>query len=90
MVERTFSSLNSERSISAIVVAIMMITKYCKKLKYRRKIVLVTDGRGSLDADDSSEIVKKIIADGMELVVVYVTKNLMPNHLLKPTKWCRL
>ena len=53
-----------------------MITKYCKKLKYRRKIVLVTDARGSMDADDSSEITKKIIADGMELVVVYASRLL--------------
>ena len=47
-----------------------MITKYCKKLKYKRTIVLVTDARGSIDADDSSEITKKILADGMQLVVV--------------------
>ena len=54
------------------MIAIQMIATYCKKLKYRRKIVLVTDARGSMDADDSSEITKKIVADGMELVVVYV------------------
>ena len=57
-------------AISAIVIAIQMITKYCKKLKYKRRIVLVTDARGSMDADDSSEITKKIVADGMELIVV--------------------
>ena len=49
-----------------------MIAKYCKKLKYKRKIVLVTDARGSMDADDSSEITKKILADGMQLVIVWV------------------
>ena len=59
-------------AISAIVVAIQMIAKYCKKLKYRRKIVLITNARGSMDADDSSEITKKIVGDGIELVVVYV------------------
>lgn len=58
-------------AISAIVIAISMITKYCKKLKYKRKIVLVTDAMGPMDAEDSSEITKKIIADNMELVVVY-------------------
>lgn len=49
-----------------------MITKYCKKLKYKRKIVLVTDGRGSLDADadSTSEITKKIKQDDMELVIM--------------------
>ena len=59
-------------AISAIVIAIQMITKYCKKLKYKRTIVLVTDARGSIDADDSSEITKKILEDGMQLVVVWV------------------
>ena len=50
-----------------------MITKYCKKLKYRRRIVLVTDGCGSLDADGVSEIVKKIKEDAVELVVMYAS-----------------
>ena len=61
-------------AISAIVIAIQMITKYTKKLKYRRKIVLVTDGRGSLDADPDGieEISKKIKADDMELVILGV------------------
>jgi ATP-dependent DNA helicase 2 subunit 2 len=47
-----------------------MITKYCKKLKYRRKIVLVTNGQGYLDADDVSEITKKIKEDNMELMIL--------------------
>lgn len=59
-------------AISALVVAIQMITTYCKKLKYRRKIVLVTDGRTPMDADDLEEITKKIKQDSMELVVLYV------------------
>ena len=48
-----------------------MITKYTKKLKYKRKIVLVTDGRESLDAEGIAEISQKIKADEMELVVLY-------------------
>ena len=60
-------------AISAIVIAIQMITKHCKKLKYKRKIVLVTDGRGSMDADDISQITEKIKSDEMELVVMYET-----------------
>lgn len=49
-----------------------MITKHCKKLKWKRRIVLVTDGRGSLDADahSISEIIKKITQDNMELVIM--------------------
>ena len=47
-----------------------MIVKYCKKLKYHRKIVLVTNGRGYLDADDTVEITKKIVEDNIELVIL--------------------
>lgn len=60
-------------AISAIVIAIQMITKHCKKLKYKRKIVLVTDGRGSIDADDISQITEKMKSDDIELVVMYAT-----------------
>lgn len=65
-------SLMTLPAISAIVIAIQMITKFTKKLKYKRKVVLVTDGRGSLDADPDgiAEISKKIKADEMELVVL--------------------
>ena len=49
-----------------------MIIKYCKKLKYRRKIVLVTDGRGSIDGEDLSEITKKLKQDAIELVIMFV------------------
>ena len=66
------NSLLMKQAISAIVIAIQMITKHCKKLKYKRKIVLVTNGRGSMDAEDVSQITQKIKADGIELVVVYV------------------
>lgn len=64
------SVANTTPAISAIVIAIQMITKYTKKLKYRRKVVLVTDGRGLLDADGVSEITKKIKQDAMELVIL--------------------
>ena len=59
-------------AISAIVVALQMIVQYCKKLKYKRQIVLVTNGRGSLDADGISEITDKIKSDQIDLVVVGV------------------
>lgn len=68
------SNTNEGDAISAIVIAIQMITKFTKKLKYKRKIVLVTDGRGTLDADPDgiAEIAKKIKADDMELVILGV------------------
>ncbi|MCJ1355467.1 MAG: ATP-dependent DNA helicase II subunit 2 [Icmadophila ericetorum] len=66
------SKTNNGDAISAIVIAIQMIAAYCKKLKYRRKIVLVTNGHGTLDGDESDSITKKIKEDGIELVIIGV------------------
>ena len=57
-------------AISALVVAIQMISTYCRKLKFRRKIVLITDARGPMDLDDLHEIIKKIGEDSVELVIM--------------------
>lgn len=59
-------------AIDAIVVAIDLITKYCKKLKYKRKIVLVTNGKGSIDPDQAPDIAEKLKEDEIELVVLGV------------------
>jgi ATP-dependent DNA helicase 2 subunit 2 len=64
------SSTNGGDAISAIVTALMMIQKYCKKLKYKRKIVLVTDGREPIDEDTINEVSKKINEEGVELTVM--------------------
>lgn len=49
-----------------------MISTFCKKLSYIRKIVLVTNGRGSMDADDIEGIAGKLKADNIELVILCV------------------
>lgn len=49
-----------------------MITKYTKKLKYIRKIILVTDAQGSIEADGIEDIASKMKAEGIELMIVYV------------------
>lgn len=59
-------------AISALVLAIQMITTTCKKLQYLRKIVLVTDARGAMQADDLSDITSKLKEDHIELVVLGV------------------
>ncbi|KAI5792453.1 putative Ku family DNA helicase [Peziza echinospora] len=58
--------------ISALVIAIQMIVKYCKKLKYIRNIFLVTNGRGSYDPDGLDEIIKQIVSEGIKLTVLGV------------------
>lgn len=62
-------------AISAIVVANQLICTFTRKLKYDRKIVLVTNGRGTMDDDEEqiAEVAKKLNDDGIELVVMYVS-----------------
>lgn len=57
-------------AISAIVVAVDMIDTFTKKLKYVRKIYLITDGRGAMDADDVEDIAKKMNASNIHLAVL--------------------
>jgi ATP-dependent DNA helicase 2 subunit 2 len=51
--------------LSALVVAIQMIDNATKgkngnPLKYDRRIIIVTDGRGELDSDDLEQIAGKV------------------------------
>lgn len=57
-------------AISSLILAIDMIVRYCKKLKYKRKIVLVTDGMGAMDIDGIDGIVSKINEENIELVIL--------------------
>ncbi len=47
-----------------------MIGDHCKKQQYRRKIVLTTNGLGPMDDDGVDEIARKLVEDGIELVVL--------------------
>ncbi|WEW60564.1 ATP-dependent DNA helicase yku80 [Emydomyces testavorans] len=64
------SMTNNGDAISSIILAIDMIIQYCKRLKYKRRIVLVTDGKGAMDSDGIDGIVSKIKEEGIELVVL--------------------
>lgn len=66
------SNTQSGDAMSALIIAVQMIVKQCKKLQYVRKIVLVTDARAPMDTDQNSEIVKKLKEDKIELVVLGV------------------
>lgn len=66
------SSTWSGDAISAIVIAVDMIDTFTKKLKWNRKIVLVTDGQGPIDGDDLSDISKKMNDSNIELTVLWV------------------
>lgn len=70
--ELTLSGTNSGDAVSAIITAIQMIERQCRKLKYVRRIVLVTDARMQMETADLGEITSKLKEDGIELVVLGV------------------
>ncbi|KAI0429696.1 Ku70/Ku80 N-terminal alpha/beta domain-containing protein [Xylaria sp. FL1042] len=58
--------------ISAIVLAIEMIERLTKKLKYNRRIILVTDGEAPMDSSDIGDISEKMKRSNIQLTVLGV------------------
>jgi ATP-dependent DNA helicase 2 subunit 2 len=48
-----------------------MINTYTKKLKYKRKVIIITNGEGPMSTDGLDEIVNKLKSDNIELVILY-------------------
>lgn len=57
-------------AISAIVTGITMIEEFTKKLKYKRKIILVTDAKGPMDDSSLEDVSEKLNDSNIELVVM--------------------
>ena len=68
------SSTDDGDAVSAIVVAIQLIAAHCKKLKFIKRIFLVTNAIGIIDSDESGleQIAKKVKAENIELTVLGV------------------
>lgn len=64
--------IDCDLAISALILAVQMIITFCKKLKYKRKIVLVTNGLGRMSSEGLSQIIDKIKEDNIELVILWV------------------
>lgn len=64
------SSTEAGDAISAVVIAVDMIAAFTKKLKYKRRVYLITDGTAPMDGDDLEDITTKINDDGVELIVL--------------------
>ncbi|PYH95550.1 ATP-dependent DNA helicase II subunit 2 [Aspergillus ellipticus CBS 707.79] len=64
------SKTNKGDAISALVLAMQMIIEQCKKLKYKRRIVLVTNGEGAMNPESLDQITKKIKVDNIELIIL--------------------
>ncbi|KAL4952578.1 SPOC like C-terminal domain-containing protein [Aspergillus filifer] len=63
---------NTDRgdAISALILAIQMIITHCKKLKWKRKVVLVTNGMGRMNSENLEDIISKVKEDNIELVIL--------------------
>jgi ATP-dependent DNA helicase 2 subunit 2 len=57
-------------AISAIVVAISMIETFTKKLKYNRRIILVTNGESPIEDESLEDVAARINDSNIELVVM--------------------
>ncbi|KAJ5888427.1 hypothetical protein N7495_008468 [Penicillium taxi] len=64
------SGTDAGDAISAVVVAIQMIRTFCKKLKYKREIVLVTNATGVMNSENLDQIIAKIKEDNIKLTIL--------------------
>jgi len=56
--------------MSALVVALDLIMRYCRHLKYIKNVVMITDGRGSTDWSQSDEIAAQINKESVSLSIL--------------------
>jgi ATP-dependent DNA helicase 2 subunit 2 len=49
-----------------------MIEVFTKKLKYNRRIILVTNGETPIDDESSEDVANRLNDSNIELVVMYV------------------
>ncbi|TGZ82213.1 ATP-dependent DNA helicase II subunit 2 [Ascodesmis nigricans] len=66
------SETNRGDGISALVVGIQLIKTFCRHLKYRKSIYLITDGRGSFDTDGLDQIVAQLKSETISLTILGV------------------
>jgi ATP-dependent DNA helicase 2 subunit 2 len=66
------SNTDGRDALSGVIIAVDMIMQHCRHLKYKKKIVLVTNGTGSMDDDDIGSTAEEIKKNDIELVVLGV------------------
>ncbi|KAK4237395.1 SPOC like C-terminal domain-containing protein [Achaetomium macrosporum] len=57
-------------AVSAIVVALSMIEAFTKKLKYNRKIILVTNAESPIDDESLEDVANRLNDSNIELIVI--------------------
>ncbi|KAA8894251.1 putative Ku family DNA helicase [Sphaerosporella brunnea] len=66
------SNTDEGDGIAALILAIDMIIKHCKKLKYKKNIVFVTNGTGGFDTDDIHTVIDGFKEENINLTVLGV------------------
>lgn len=56
--------------MDALIVALDMMTKFCKKLKYEKKIYILTDSYSEMNTDGSEQITTALRDDNVQLNVM--------------------
>ncbi|KAF9545822.1 ATP-dependent DNA helicase II subunit 2 [Mortierella hygrophila] len=56
--------------MDALIVALDMMTKFCKKLKYEKKIYILTDSHSEMNTDGSEQITTALHDDNVQLNVI--------------------
>ncbi|KEF52768.1 uncharacterized protein A1O9_11185 [Exophiala aquamarina CBS 119918] len=56
--------------LSGIIIAVDMIMRHCKHLKYKKKVVVVTNATGQIDDDGIKDTAEQFKNNGIELVVL--------------------
>jgi ATP-dependent DNA helicase 2 subunit 2 len=57
--------------MSALIVGVDLITKYCRTLKYIKNVVMITDGRGATDWSQSDDIAEQINLENINLSILF-------------------
>ena len=66
------SKTDSGDALSAVILGVDMLMKHCRNLKFTKRLYLITNGTGPLDADDIEQTAGMIKQNGIQLTVLGV------------------
>ena len=64
------SNTDNRDILSGIILGIDLIMKHCKHLKYKKRLIVTTNGAGGMDPDDLDQVAETIKDNGIELVIL--------------------
>lgn len=56
-------------ALSALIVGLDLLMKYCRNLKYIKNLIIVTDGQGAIDWRESDDVAQQINQVGIKLSI---------------------